>query len=300
MHRLYRLIFLYLLIVANIPISHSQSSLPSLTNSPAHYVSECKSFIAEKLYEPALFSCYNAYLLGNSDMGAVLYQLGRYHFFDQATSNNLKDSYQQHKGKASPAIKPLLLKIKFDSQSEYIARGSIYGSWCLEAIKSEAIKAEPSNNGNNGQVNNYKRLVIKPTGQYLQASKIMEQGKYRYSNNILSLGHPNFGNYQVTQLDANQLVLDNNQVYSRKACNQQGIKSFVQVLLNNKDLHNCEIISSYIGPQLIPVHYLPTELVQQFKQANQQNPMANQCPELTEMISNSQQPEKIQISDAPL
>lgn len=269
-------------------IAHAQSSLPTLINNPAHYIHECKTFIGHKLYEPALFSCYNAYLLGSADMGAVLYQLGRNKFFDELTSNNLIQEYQAFKGSAE--IQPLLRRIKFSSQSNYIAQGSIYGSWCLD---EDSIERTDSSG--------YKRLVINPTGQYIQASATIENGHFQYSNNTLFLGYPNFGQYQVKQLDNNQLILtyDNQaktQTYSRKSCTKQGLQRFIQVLVNNKISKNCDEIINYLGPQLIPTQYLPTTVINTLKQ----DPKRYHCPELVEMISKSQQVGKNQITDSRL
>ncbi len=265
----------------------AQSSLPdssisTLKNSPAHYINECKTFIAQKLYEPALFSCYNAYQLGSIDMGAVLYQLGKNRFFDEVTSSNLIQEYKTHKG--SPEIQPLLRNIKFASQSNYIAQGSIYGSWCLDENSNldsdfEGLSFE-----------GYARLVINPTGEYIQASSKIENGNFQYRNNTLFLGHPNFGQYQVTTLDSNQLVLktesveskqlEKTQTYSRKACTKLGLQRFIQVLVNNKISKHCDEISNYLGPQLIPSQYLPTAIVNKLKQ----DPKQYHCPELMQMI----------------
>ena len=253
-------------------VAHAQSSLPTLTNNPAHYINECKTFIGHKLYEPALFSCYNAYLLGSADMGAVLYQLGRNKFFDEVTSNNLIQEYKAFKG--SPEIQPLLRSIKFSSQSNYIAQGSIYGSWCLDEEGIEGT--DPSG---------YRRLVINPTGQYIQASAKIENGHFKYNNNTLFLGYPNFGQYQVKKLDNNQLVLkyenqEKTQTYSRKSCTKQGLQRFIQVLVSNKINKNCDEVINYLGPQLIPTQYLPPELVNTLKQ----DPKRYHCPQLIQMI----------------
>ena len=286
-HRLIT-ISLYSWLFVGSAVAHAQSSLPTLTNNPAHYINECKTFIGHELYEPALFSCYNAYLLGSADMGAVLYQLGRNKFFDEHTSNNLIQEYQAFKG--SPEIQPLLRSIKFSSQSNYIAQGSIYGSWCLDEDSIES-----------GGLSGYRRLVINPTGEYIQASARIENGHFKYNNNTLFLGYPNFGQYQVKKLDNNQLVLkyenqEKTQTYSRKSCTKQGLQRFIQVLVNNKISKNCDEIINYLGPQLIPTQYLPSELVNTLKQ----DPKRYHCPQLIEKISKSQQSTKIQISDSPL
>ena len=279
--------------IAGSAIAHAQSSLPTLTNNPAHYINECKTFIGHKLYEPALFSCYNAYLLGSADMGAVLYQLGRNKFFDELTSNNLIQEYQAFKGSAE--IQPLLRSIKFSSQSNYIAQGSIYGSWCLNEDSDES--ADPSGS----DLSSYRRLVINPSGEYIQASARIENGNFKYSKNTLFLGYPNFGQYQVKKLDNNQLMLkfanqEKTQTYSRKSCTKQGLQRFIQVLVRNKISKNCDEIINYLGPQLIPTQYLPPEIVNTLKQ----DPKRYHCPQLIEKISKSQQSTKIQISDSPL
>jgi len=260
----------------------AQSSLPTLTNSPAHYISECKTFIAQKLYEPALFSCYNAYQLGSIDMGAVLYQLGKNRFFDEVTSSNLIQEYKTHQG--SPEIQPLLMSIKFASQSNYIAQGSIYGSWCLD----ENNNLDPDFEGLSFE--GYARLVINPTGEYIQASSKIENGNFQYRNNTLYLGHPNFGQYQVAKLDNNQLILktesveskqlEKTQTYSRKSCTKLGLQRFIQVLVNNKISKNCDEIINYLGPQLIPTQYLPTAIVNTLKQ----DPKRYHCPELIQKM----------------
>lgn len=257
--------------------AHAQSSLPTLTNNPAHYINECKTFIGHKLYEPALFSCYNAYLLGSADMGAVLYQLGRNKFFDELTSNNLIQEYQAFKGSAE--IQPLLRSIKFSSQSNYIAQGSIYGSWCLDEDSIESGGLSGSDHSG------YRRLVINPTGEYIQASARIENGNFKYSNNTLFLGYPNFGQYQVKKLDNNQLILkfanqEKTQTYSRKSCTKQGLQRFIQVLVSNKISKNCDEIINYLGPQLIPTQYMPPEIINTLKQ----DPKRYHCPQLIQMI----------------
>lgn len=278
--------------------ARAQSSLPTLTNNPAHYINECKTFVGHKLYEPALFSCYNAYLLGSPDMGAVLYQLGVNKFFDEVTSSNLIQEYQAFKGSAE--IQPLLRSIKFSSQSNYIAQGSIYGSWCLDEDSSEGTGhsgSELSGSDSSG----YRRLVINPTGEYMQASANIEMGNFKYSKNTLFLGHPNFGQYQVKKLDHNQLILkyanqEKTQTYSRKSCTKQGLQRFIQVLINNKSSKNCDEIINYLGPQLIPIHYLPATIVNTLKQ----NPKQYHCPELIQMISKSQQSTLKQLSESQI
>jgi hypothetical protein len=253
-----------------------EPSQPALKQSQAHYVGECKKFVTQKLYEPALFSCYNAYQLGSTDMGAVLYHLGKNHFFDEVTSNNLMQEYNVYKG--SPEIQRFLINIKFTSQSDEIVQGSIYGSWCLDKDMNHEI-ADRSYEG-------YRRLVINPTGQYIQASAKIENGNFTYSKNTLSLGHPSFSEYQVKIVDKNQLTLktdamENPQVYSRKSCSKLGMQRFIQALVNYKSTINCDEISSYFGRQLIPAQYLPTAILNKLKQ----DPKRYHCPQLIQKIS---------------
>jgi hypothetical protein len=288
----------------SLPVSVPASAVPASTpapelilkNSPAHYISECKTFIAQKLYEPALFSCYNAYQLGSTDMGAVLYQLGKNNFFDEITSNNLRQEYKSYKG--SPEVQRLLLSIRFSSQSNYIAQGSIYGSWCLDKDMNfdAEVRAGEGSSYEGRSFEGYARLVINPSGQYTQASAKIENGRFKYSNNILTLGYPNFGEYQVEILDNNQLALKTKdlktkelkveglgktQTYSRKSCTKLGLQRFIQVLVNNKSSNNCDDLTNYLGPQLIPAQYLPTEIVNTLKQ----NPKQNHCLQLIQKIS---------------
>jgi hypothetical protein len=255
-------------------------SKSSLKNNQAHYEGECKKFVQQKLYEPALFSCYNAYRLGSTDMGAVLYQLGKNHFFDEVTSNNLMQEYNTYKG--SPEIQRLLMNIKFTSQSDEVVQGSIYGSWCFD--KDMNPEAEASS------YQGYRRLVINPTGQYIQASAKIEKGNFTYSQNTLSLGYPNFGEYQVEIVNNNQLILKNksmekplekDKVYSRKSCSKLGMQRFIQVLVNNKSTTNCDDISNYLGRQLIPAQYLPKAILNTLKQ----DPKRYNCPQLIQKIS---------------
>ena len=254
--------------------------LPTSKKNQAHYESECKKFVTQKLYEPALFSCYNAYQLGSADMGAVLYRLGKYRFFDDATSYNLMQEYKTHKG--SPEIKRLLLSIKFSNQSNYIAQGSIYGSWCLDQDMNLETEGE-SFEGNSYE--GYARLVINPTGHYINASAKIEKGSYQYSNNILSLGYPNYSEYQVSLIDKNQLILKaqglKTKSYSRKSCSKLGMQRFVQALVNSKSTTNCNDISNYLGRQLIPAQYLPTAILNKLKQ----DPERYDCPQLIQKIS---------------
>lgn len=284
------------------PISESASqpspqpiSEPSSKKTQAHYVNECKAFISQKLYEPALFSCYNAYQLGSTDMGAVLYRLGKYHFFDEATSNNLKQEYKAYKG--SPEIQRLLVSIKFSSQSNYIAQGSIYGSWCLDQDMNHETEGE-SLEGRSFE--GYARLVINPTGHYINASAKIEEGSFEYSNNVLSLGYPNYSEYQVSLIDNNQLILKTDamktaQVYSRKSCSKMGMQRFVQALVNSKSATQCDDISNYLGRQLIPTQYLPTEIVNKLKQ----DPKRYDCPQLIQKISEAYAIKSDSISSEP-
>lgn len=294
-HRLFitRLFFTSLLsiivIVVGSALAHSaqpphisQEPEPSqlaLKQSQARYVGECKKFVTQKLYEPALFSCYNAYQLGSTDMGAVLYHLGKNHFFDEVTSNNLMQEYNVYKG--SPEIQRFLLNIKFTSQSDEIVEGSIYGSWCLDKdmnLETEGSAYEGSS------YEGYKRLVINPTGQYLQASAKIENGNFTYSQNTLSLGHPSFSEYQVKIVGKNQLILKalgKDKVYSRKSCSKLGMQRFIHALVDYKSTINCDEISNYFGRQLIPAQYLPTAILNKLKQ----DPERYHCPQLIEKIS---------------
>ena len=268
----------------------AQTSQSALKNSQAHYVSECKTFVTQKLYEPALFSCYNAYQLGSTDMGAVLYQLGKNHFFDEVTSNNLMQEYNLYKG--SPEIQRFLMNITFTSQSDEVVQGSIYGSWCLDKDMShETEDSEIETSSYEG----YRRLVINPTGQYIQATAKIENGNFTYSQNTLSLGHPSFSDYQVTIVGKNQLILkakplksqslkkplEADKIYSRKSCSKLGMQRFIQVLVNYKSTTNCDEISNYLGRQLIPAQYLPTEILNKLKQ----DPKRYHCPQLIQKIS---------------
>ena len=268
---------------------------PALSNSQAYYVGECKKFITQELYEPALFSCYNAYQLGSTDMGAVLYQLGKNNFFDEQTSNNLKQEYKAHKG--SPEVQRLLLNIKFSSQNNYIAQGSIYGSWCFdEDMNLDAEGSSYEGTSYEGiSYDGYERLVINPTGQYINASAKVEKGTYQYRNNILSLGYPNYSEYQVSLIDNNQLILkakgvsdqgmekpqEKDKSYSRKACSKLGMQRFIQELVNYKSTTNCDDISNYLGNQLIPAQYLPTAILNKLKQ----DPERYDCPQLIKKVS---------------
>lgn len=262
-----------------------EPTIAALKNSQAHYVRECKRFLAQELYEPALFSCYSAYQLGSIDMGAVLYRLGKHHFFDELTSSNLIQEYKAHQG--SPEIQRLLLNIKFSSQNNYIAQGSIYGSWCLDKDMNQEVEGSSFEGSS---YDGYRRLVIKPTGHYVNASAKIENGSYNYRNNILSLGYPNYSEYQVTSLDKTQLVLKNRSMekplekektYSRKACSKLGIQRFIQALVNNKSTTNCDGISDYLGHQLIPAQYLPKVILNKLKQ----DPKRYHCPQLIKKVS---------------
>jgi len=265
--------------------SNKISPAINIYNNQNYYISECKKFIAQELYEPALFSCYKAYQLGSTDMGAVLYQLGKNNFFDDVTSNNLKQKYKAYKG--SPEIQRLLLKIKFSSQNNYIAQGSIYGSWCLDEDNNlDAVRRS---------YEGYTRLVISPAGHYINASAKVEKGTYQYRNNILSLGYPNYSEYQVSLIDKNQLILtakgindqgmekprEKDKSYSRKACSKLGMQRFLQALVNSKSTTNCDDISNYLGNQLIPVQYLPTSILSKLKE----DPERYHCPQLIQKIS---------------
>jgi hypothetical protein len=290
----HRLFVISLLVVSAVGSAFAQPP-SSITHksSQAHYVDECKKFVMQKLYEPALFSCYNAYQFGSTDMGAVLYQLGKNHFFDDATSSNLMKEYNVYKG--SPGIQRLLMNIKFASQSDAVVQGSIYGSWCLDKdINSETegrFFESPSYEG-------YSRLVINPTGQYIQASSKIENGSFTYSQNTLTLGHPSFSEYQVELVSKDQLILkakglknksmekplEKDKIYSRKSCSKLGIQRFIQALVNYKSTTNCDEISNYLGSQLIPAQYLPTTILNRVKQ----DPKQYHCPLLIQKISNSQ------------
>ena len=273
---------------AQIPQVTEPSPTPSsiaVKNKQTHYENECKKFVTQKLYEPALFSCYNAYLLGSTDMGAVLYQLGKNQFFDAVTSNNLMQEYNAYKG--SPAIQRLLMNITFTSQSDEVEQGSIYGSWCFDKDMNSEVE---SSSIEGLSFEGYARLVINPSGEYIQASKKIENGNFKYSNNTLSLGHPNFGQYHVKIIDNNQLILksqgiknhqEKDKVYSRKSCSKLGIQRFIQALVNNKSTTNCDAISNYLGRQLIPVQYLPKTIVNKLKQ----DPKRYKCPQLIQKIS---------------
>ncbi|MBL4798484.1 MAG: hypothetical protein JKY50_13790 [Oleispira sp.] len=277
-------------LLAGAALAHSAPALKqSQARSQAHYEGECKTFVMQKLYEPALFSCYNAYQLGSTDMGAVLYQLGKNHFFDEVTSNNLMQEYNLYKG--SPEIQRLLMNIKFSSQSDEVVQGSIYGSWCLD----KDMKNETEDRSYEGpSFEGYTRLVLNPTGQYIQASAKIENGRFTYSKNTLTLGHPSFSEYQVKIVGNNQLILksqstekslekdkDQNKVYSRKSCSKLGMQRFLQVLVNYKSTTNCDEISNYLGRQLIPAQYLPTAILNKLKQ----DPKRYQCQQLIQKIS---------------
>lgn len=268
----------------------AQSSQSELQKNQSHYVSECKTFVTQKLYEPALFSCYNAYQLGSTDMGAVLYQLGKNHFFDEVTSNNLMQEYNVYKG--SPEIQRFLLNIKFTSQSDEVVQGSIYGSWCFD---KEMNHKEADGDDEGQSYEGYGRLVINPTGEFIQASAKIENGNFTYSQNTLSLGYPSFSEYQVELVNKNQLILKakglknlsvkkplgKDKTYSRKSCSKLGMQRFVQVLVNNKSTTNCDAISNYLGRQLIPAQYLPTEILNKLKQ----DPKRYHCTQLIQKIS---------------
>jgi len=285
-HRL----FVFSLLIGSLVMAEPEpQSVPKL--SQAHYVRECKAFVTQKLYEPALFSCYNAYQLGSTDMGAVLYQLGKNQFFDEITSNNLMQEYNTYK-KGSPEIQRLLMNIKFTSQSDEIVQGSIYGSWCLDKDMSQETEGQ-SYEGRTYE--GYRRLVINPGGQYIQASAKIEQGNYIYSQNTLTLGYPSFSDYQVKMVGNNQLILKakglkilgtkkplgKDKIYSRKSCSKLGMQRFLQVLVNYKSTKDCDEISNYLGRQLIPTQYLPTEIVNKLKQ----DPKRYQCQQLIQKIS---------------
>lgn len=256
-----------------------------LKASEAHYEGECKKFINQKLYEPALFSCYSAFQLGSSDMGAVLYQLGANHFFDEITSNNLMQEYQSYQG--SPEIQRLLMSIKFTSQSDGIVQGSIYGSWCFDKEMNQEAAGGDDENGSfeDPSYEGYSRLVINPAGQYIKATAKIEQGSFTYNQNRLSLGYPSFSEYQVKILDKNQMILKTqglkDKIYSRKACSKLGMQRFIQALVNNKSTTSCDDISNYLGRHLIPAQYLPTAILNKLKQ----DPKRYDCPQLIQKIS---------------
>lgn len=261
-------------------------SKSNLKNSQGYYAGECKKFVTQKLYEAALFSCYNAYQLGSTDMGAVLYHLGKNHFFDEVTSNNLMQEYSVYKG--SPEIQRLLMNIKFTSQSDEVVQGSIYGSWCFDKDMNHEVE---SSDYEDGSFEGYARLVINPTGQYIQASAKIQSGSFTYSKNTLNLGYPSFSEFQVEIVDQNQLILKAKplktnamkkaQVYSRKSCSKRGMQRFIQALVNNKSTTNCDDISNYLGRQLIPAQYLPTAILNKLKQ----DPKRYQCQQLIQKIS---------------
>lgn len=262
----------------------------SAKKTQMHYENECKTFITQKLYEPALYSCYNAYQLGSTDMGAVLYHLGKNQFFDQITSNNLMQEYNTYKGSAD--IQGLLLNIKFANQSDRVVQGSIYGSWCFDKDISSEIEGSAYEGSS---YEGYERLVISPTGQYTQASAQVQNGNFTYSQNTLRLGYPSLSEYQVSLIDKNQLILKRTQLknqsmkkplekdksYSRKSCSKLGMQRFIQALVNSKSATQCDDISNYLGRQLIPTQYLTPEIVSKLKQ----DPKQYNCPELIQKIS---------------
>jgi hypothetical protein len=306
-HRLFLISLFVINLLIGVALAHSSQptpapSIPSLKNSPAlnnsqaHYISECKKFLAQELYEPALFACYNAYQLGSTDMGAVLYHLGKNNFFDELTSSNLIQEYQAHSG--SPEIQRLLLSIKFSSQNDQVTQGSIYGSWCLDKDMTQEVE---SSTHEGSAYEGYRRLVIKPTGHYVNASARIERGIYKYSNNILSLGYPNHSQYQVKIVENNQITLkteamENPQFYSRKSCTKLGIQRFIQALVNNKSTSNCDQVSNYLGHQLIPAQYLPDAILNTLKQ----DPKRYHCPQLIEKVSEayeSREPSNLPVKE---
>ncbi|MEH6449676.1 MAG: hypothetical protein V7765_13450 [Oleispira sp.] len=304
-HRLIVLSLLSWTALAQEPQESQSPSIAVLKNSQAHYVRECKRFLAQELYEPALFSCYSAYQLGSTDMGAVLYRLGKHNFFDELTSNNLRQEYKAHKG--SPEIQRLLLNIKFSSQNNYIAQGSIYGSWCLD--KDMNLDAE-GGSYEGRSFDGYARLVINPTGHYINAAAKIEKGTYQYSNNILSLGYPNYSEYQVSLIDKNQLILktkrlktqsmekpqENDKSYSRKSCSKLGMQRFIQELVSYKSTTSCDEISHYLGHQLIPAQYLPKVILNKLKQ----DPKRYHCPQLIKKVSEayeSREPSNLPVKE---
>jgi hypothetical protein len=193
--------------------------------------------------------------------------------------------YKDFKG--SPEIQRLLLNIKFSNQSNYVAQGSIYGSWCLD----QEMNLEAEKKSIEGEFlesryyEGYRRLVINPAGHYINASAKIEKGSYQYSNNVLSLGYPNFSEYQVSLIDKDQLILKakglKTKSYSRKSCSKLGMQRFVQALVSNKSTTNCDDISNYLGRQLIPAQYLPTAILNKLKQ----DPERYNCPQLIQKIS---------------
>ncbi len=189
--------------------------------------------------------------------------------------------YNHYKG--SPEVQRLLMNIKFASQSDEVVQGSIYGSWCFDKDMNPA--AEEADNESNSEFNGYSRLVINPTGQYIQASAKIENGSFTYSKNTLNLGYPSFSEYQVKMLNKNQLMLESQglkaQVYSRKSCSKLGMQRFIQALVNNKSTTNCDDISNYLGRQLIPTQYLPSAILNKLKQ----DPERYNCPQLLQKIS---------------
>ena len=75
--------------------------------------------------------------------------------------------------------------------------------------------------------------------------------------------------------------LGKDKIYSRKSCSKLGMQRFLQVLVNYKSTTNCDEISNYLGRQLIPTQYLPTEIVNKLKQ----DPKRYQCQQLIQKIS---------------
>ncbi|MFT7260521.1 MAG: hypothetical protein ACI9MS_002390 [Glaciecola sp.] len=146
-------------------------------------------------------------------------------------------------------------------------QGSIYGNWCFDKDMNLGTASR--------SCQGYRSLVINSTGQYIQASAKIEKGSFTYSKNTLSLGHPNFGEYQVKIVNNNQLILkkksmekplEKDKVHSHKSFSKLGMQRFIQVLVNNKSTTNCDDISNYLGRQLIPAQYLPKAILNTLKQ----------------------------------
>jgi len=242
----------------------------------SYYTEECQYQINISLYEPALLSCYNAYKLGNKKMGSVLYGLGQYGYFDEVTSNNLMQTYKHYK--KTKQTQRLLTTLKFSAQAQKVSEGSIYGNWCLDKDMFHGTEYSA--------LDGYERLVLKPSGDFLQFSGAMLKGKFSYKDNTLSLGDSSYSKYDVQMLEKNQLKLKNSswkegQVYSRQACTKLGLQRFMQAIVKNMSTSYCDGLDNYLGTHLLPTHYFPPTVLSKLKE----DPKRYQCDRLVHSVS---------------
>lgn len=256
-----------------VDIKNSIQSKQLLKN---HYTEKCNNDLHIGLYEPALLSCYNAYKLGNKEMGAVLYGLGQYGYFDQVTSSNLVQAYKNFK-KTKPA-QQVLTRLKFASQAEKASEGSIYGNWCLDKDRYHGTKYS--------SLDGYERLVLKPSGEFLHVTEALIKGNYSYQGKILSLGDTASAKYNVQSLKNNQLTLKHSswkegKVYSRQACTALGLQRFMQAIVKNISPNYCDGLNKYLGDHLLPIQYFPETVLSRLKEDSKRY----QCPRLTSSVT---------------